>query len=225
MAGAPTGLHVPSLVDAVYAATREKILTGQLAGGSPLTELDLATLYSVARPTAKSALERLVHEGLLRRASNKTARVPVLDSDDIRDIYFSRTLLEREVTMTLAKRQHAPDAAQQTIQALRRVSRTEVARIVDIDVQFHQALVDAIGSSRTNRLYQSLMGEVRLCMTQVMVHRPLSPHRIADEHMSILDAIVAGAPRRASDAVTAHLSSACDRFVDYLDGNNRADDN
>ncbi len=41
-------LHVPSLVDALYLAIRERILSGQLAGGSPLTEMDLANQYAVA---------------------------------------------------------------------------------------------------------------------------------------------------------------------------------
>jgi hypothetical protein len=44
----------------------------------------------MARPTAKAALERLVYEGILRRATNKTARVPLMDADDIRDLYYSR---------------------------------------------------------------------------------------------------------------------------------------
>lgn len=212
-------LQVPSLVDAVYAAVREKILNGQLPGGSPLTELDLASAYSVARPTAKAALERLVHDGLLRRASNKTARVPVLDSDDIRDLYFSRTFLEREVMITLAGRRYVPDAARATIQGLHDAASTaDVPRVVGIDVAFHTALFDAIGSPRLNRLYGSLMGEVHLCMAQVQSHHLLSPHLIADEHQAILDAVEAGAKRRAADEVTSHLARACRRLVDHVEG-------
>ena len=49
-------LTVPSLVDALTAAIRERILTGQLTGGTPLTEKEISTFYDVARPTAKAAL-------------------------------------------------------------------------------------------------------------------------------------------------------------------------
>jgi DNA-binding GntR family transcriptional regulator len=220
-----TDLQVPSLVDAVYAAVRGKILNGELPGGSPLTELDLASAYSVARPTAKAALERLVHDGLLRRSSNKTARVPVLESDDIRDLYFSRTFLEREVMVTLADRRYVPDAARATVQELHEAaSTTDVPLVVGVDVAFHTALFDAIGSPRLNRLYQSLMGEVHLCMAQVQSHHLLSPHRIADEHRSILDAIEGGETRRAADEITSHLARACRRLVAYVEGQVSDDD-
>jgi DNA-binding GntR family transcriptional regulator len=218
-------LHVPSLVDAVYAAIREKILNGQLTGGSALTELDLAAQYSVARPTAKSAMERLVHDGLLRRATNKTARVPVLDSDDIRDLYFSRAFLEREVAVTLAGRRFVPEEALQTIQRLRdAASKSAVTEVVAVDVAFHRALFNAIGSPRLDRLFQSLMGEVHLCMAQVQAHHLLSPDLIADEHMAILDAIQAGARRRASDEITNHLSRACTSLIAHLEGTDVADE-
>ena len=68
---------VPSLVDALYGDIRERILTGELDAGTPLTEKHLSSTYDVARPTAKAAIERLVHEGLLRRGANKTRARPI----------------------------------------------------------------------------------------------------------------------------------------------------
>jgi DNA-binding GntR family transcriptional regulator len=212
-------LEVPSLVDAVYKAIRERILTGEMPAGAPLTELELSTQYSVARPTAKSAMERLVHEGLLYRATNKTARVPVLTSDDIRDLYFSRAFLEREVMVNLATRRHVPDSARESVRAMRDAADDlSVDEVVRLDIAFHRALFDAIGSPHLNRLYTSLMGEVRLCMAQVQANRLLSAKRIAEEHASILEAIAAGAKRRAATEISEHLSRACDRLVQHLEG-------
>jgi DNA-binding GntR family transcriptional regulator len=212
-------LEVPSLVDAVYKAIRERILTGEMPGGAPLTELELSTQYSVARPTAKSAMERLVHEGLLYRATNKTARVPVLTSDDIRDLYFSRAFLEREVMVNLATRRHVPDSARESVRAMRDSAEDlSVDEVVQLDIAFHRALFDAIGSPHLNRLYTSLMGEVRLCMAQVQANRLLSAKRIAEEHALILEAIASGAKRRAANEISEHLSRACDRLVEHLDG-------
>ena len=127
MTTAAASLHVPSLVDVLYTATRDRILTGELPAGSPLTEMEVATLYSVARPTAKAAMERLVYDGLLRRASNKTARVPEMGVDDIRDLYFSRGLLEREVMVELARRKHVPEAARRSLRAMREAGRDSVS--------------------------------------------------------------------------------------------------
>jgi DNA-binding GntR family transcriptional regulator len=179
--------------------------------------MELARKYSVARPTAKSAMERLVHEGLLQRSSNKTARVPVLTAADIRDLYFSRTFLEREVMSTLAGKRLVPAAARQSVQALRDVAADAVVtEIVGLDIAFHRALFDAIGSKRLNRLYESLMGEVHLCMAQVQANHLLSPERIADEHSAILDAIEAGAKQRAAKEITEHLDRACVRLISHI---------
>lgn len=210
-------LQVSSLVEVLSAAMRERILSGEIPGGAAITELDVAASYSVARPTAKSAIERLVHEGLLRRASNKTARVPVLTADDIRDLYFSRAFLEREVMVALAARRHMPEAARASVRALRdAASEPVVATVVSIDIAFHRALFDGVGSTRLNRLYESLMGEMHLCMAQVQANGLLSPERIAAEHEAILDAIEAGARRRAADEITDHLSRACQRLLSHV---------
>jgi DNA-binding GntR family transcriptional regulator len=211
-------LIVPSLVDALHTELREQILSGRIAAGAPLTEIDLATRYSVARPTAKAAVERLVHEGLLKRATNKTARVPLLGIADIRDLYFTRGLLEREVIAALCRRRLVPEPARQSMRAMRDLAADpSLADVVGADVLFHQSLVEAMGSPRLNRLYASLMGEVRLCMAQVQAHHLLKPARIAAEHSRILAAIESGDEATLLLEIDAHLDAACERLVSYLE--------
>lgn len=203
------GLQVPSLVDALHSAIRERILSGALPPGTPLTENELATHYSVARPTAKAAVERLVHDGLLRRATNKTARVPVLDADDIRDLYYTREFLEREVVVTLAKKKLVPEEARVFVKELREVGPDPVVtKVVGPDIKFHLSLVNAIDSPRLMRLYRSIMGELHLCMAQVQTNQLLSPEDIADEHVAIVEAIEVGDRRRAVHAMKEHLDRA-----------------
>jgi DNA-binding GntR family transcriptional regulator len=211
-------LHVPSLVDAVYEAVRKWILTGEVQGGHPVTEMDLAQRFSVARPTAKAAVERLVHEGLLRRATNKTARVPLLVTEDIRDLYRTRAFLERGVVTTLAAKRLVPDSARKSLVALRAATRDPVLpEVVGLDIAFHRALVEALESPRLTRLYVSLMGEAHLCMAQVQYHRLLRISRIAEEHAAILSAIEHGDANRATDEVDSHLERACNRLVGFLE--------
>ncbi len=218
-------LEVPSLVDALYTAVRSRILTGVLAAGCPLTEMDLATQYSVARPTAKAALVRLVFEGLLRRSSNKTARVPVMTSEDIRDLYRTRLYLEREVMKELAGARIVPAEATKSLDALRAVIADPdhtVTEVVGLDIEFHLALVSAVDSPRLNRLYRSLIGEVHLCMAQVQANRLAAPGRIVTGHAAILKAIASGEPARAAEAVTSHLDGACKRLAGYAERSGEA---
>jgi DNA-binding GntR family transcriptional regulator len=218
LGGGPIILEVPSLVDALYVELRERILTGALPGGTGVTEMDLATQYSVARPTAKASMERLVQEGLLRRGSHKTAKVPVLDTDDILDLYRTRTYIERAVTTALAEQRLVPDAARRSLQELYDLEAdAPLAEVVNVDVAFHSALVDALDSPRMNRLYRSLMAEVRLCLAQVHAHHWLPPRRIADEHYAILDRIEHGDVEGVLTHITEDLEAACARLIKHIE--------
>ena len=215
-----TNLTVPSLVDALTAAIRERILTGQLTGGTPLTEKEISTFYDVARPTAKAALERLVYEGILRRATNKTARVPLMDADDIRDLYYSRAFLEREVVAALAATGNVPAEAQNALAVMRAAidHQAPLTKVVQADITFHRSLVNALNSPRITRMYHSVIGETHLCMAQVQARHLLSPVVIAAEHEDILRAIADSDPAAAADHVTTHLNRACARLISHVTG-------
>lgn len=211
-----TPIRAPSLVDIVYTATRDEILRGEIAAGAPITELGLATRYDVARPTAKAAMERLVHDGLLRRATNKSARVPIMNESDIRDVYFIRTLIEREVVRALAADYKVPSAAIDLLAKFRAAAeKPSVPEIVHLDTEFHKALVSALESPGLNRLYSTLEGEAYLCMAQVQANQLLSPLAIASEHVQILECIKHGDPDGADRLLTEHLDRACEHLVAY----------
>jgi DNA-binding GntR family transcriptional regulator len=215
--GIRTALQVPSLVDALYTEVRERILTGAITVGTPVTEMDLATQYSVARPTAKAAMERLIQEGLLRRGSHKTARVPMLGPDDLRDLYHTRGLLERGVVVELAGRRFVPDQARKSLEQLREASDPSVVDVVHLDVAFHSELIAAMGSPRLDRLYRWLAGEVRLSMTQLHVDHLLSSSRIAGEHAAILDRIAQGDVDGAATSIANHIEQACMRLIAHVE--------
>ena len=207
----------PSLIDSLQAALRGKILTGEIPGGTRLTEMDVASQYSVSRPSAKAAVERLVHDGLLQRSTNKTARVPILGLDDIRDLYYARGMLEREVMAELARHKHVPHSATTSLDQLRSlVDAPDLPAVVEADIAFHRALVNALQSRRMTRLYESLAGEVHLCMAQVQAHHLVHPSHIVEEHEAILDAIAAGDVERAVREITEHLDRASKVLTGHL---------
>ncbi len=211
-------LEVPSLVDAVQQAMRVRILDGRIPPGVAVTEVSVANEFSVARTTAKAAVERLVHDGLLRRAANKSARVPVLDLDDVRDVYFSRGLLEATVMRRLAQNGLIPADAKAALQRFDiAVDQGEQSQVVESDVAFHRALVDSLGSERISKIYQSLMGEAQLCMAQMQYLRLLDPRQIAVEHAAIVTAIEARDQAQAVAMLETHLNNASSRIIAVLE--------
>jgi len=210
-------LRTLTVIDALTNALRDRILTEDIPSNTVLPELLVATEYSVARPSARAALDRLAQEGLLRRESNKAARVPRLDSDDVWDLYTSRIFLERAVVSELARRQLVPAdalAAHATFQ--QSVLERSLPGIVTADIGFHLAMVEALASPRISRMFQTVIGEAHLCMAQVQTHHLLSADLIAAEHSSILEAIESGDDGAAALRLDEHLTHARGRLLLYL---------
>jgi DNA-binding GntR family transcriptional regulator len=205
-------LRTQSIVDALADAVRSRVLSGGFPAGSRLTEQEVATLYGVARPTAKAAIERVVQTGILRRAANKSALVPILSVDDIKDLFRSRIFFEREVVATLARERISTPEASSALDSLRTVEGPDaMARAVEYDIGFHEALVDALGSQRVSKMYETIVGEAHLCIAHEQ--SIFDPKLNWEEHNNILDAIQSGDADRAVKLITEHLQTAADRLV------------
>jgi DNA-binding GntR family transcriptional regulator len=207
-----------SIVDAIADDIRGNLFSGELRSDTQLTEAEVATSYGVARPTAKAAIEKLVAEGLLLRGTHKTARVPALGLDEVRDLYFSRLCIESEVVRRLAARGTVPQIAAKAnneVVGLNSGSGMEV--VAEPVMRFHLGLVEALGSPRLSRLFGTLMGEMRLCMAQMSYRRLLHAPAIAEEHERILEEIASGNPEGAVAALADHLQRAENRLVPALE--------
>jgi DNA-binding GntR family transcriptional regulator len=206
-----------SIVDAIAEDLRANLFSGVLRSDTQLTEAEVAATYGVARPTAKAAIEKLVAEGLLLRGTHKTARVPAMGPDEVRDLFFSRLCIETEVVRRLAARRMPPQAARQAnddVAAHDSGSGMEVAEPV---MRFHLGLVEALGSPRLSRLFGTLMGEMRLCLAQMNYRHLLDAPAIALEQKRILEQIAAGNAEGAVAALTEHLRLAENRLLPMLE--------
>lgn len=210
-------LGVVSVVGAVTADLRDRVLRGDLAPGTALGEVDVATEYGVARPTAKAAIEALVHERLLQRSAHRTARVVTLTPEDARDIYLSRQLIEVEAVRRLARRREVPDAARDANARIAALGHGASLEVVEPDIAFHRSLVDAVGSRRTSGLYASLASEVRLCMAQVQDASLLPIDLIASEHAQLLEHIENGDEDAAAHLLAEHIGRASERLAARLE--------
>lgn len=207
-------LHSQTLVDTLADAVSQQVLAGVLHPGARVTELDIASSYGVARPTAKAAIERLVQSGILRRSANKTARVAQLSEEEIEDLYLSRIFFEREVVGVLALRAQVPEAAVEALGAMTdSIFSDTYTEMVHADMRFHSALVNGLNNQRLARMFETVIGEAHLCMAQEQSQGALERKRNVDEHAAILDAIRSRDRQNASRLLVEHLSSAAQRLT------------
>jgi DNA-binding GntR family transcriptional regulator len=203
------------LPDAIYSELRAAIISQAIAPGTSVTESAAALRFGVARPTAKTAIERLVAEGLLRREKHQTARVPRLSRADIVDLFDSRAIIEGAAVGALATGGTLPAEALAAHRAL-----LADADFAQHDIDFHRALVAGQPSPRLARMHSQLLGEIELCIGQVQSNQLLTATEVGAQHQGILDAVTAGDAELAARLTREHIAGSRDRLLDHFDSHN-----
>lgn len=208
-------LGTASLTEALFESVRTRIINGEIQPGEKITELRISDEYGVARPTAKSCIERLTSLGLVRRVAHRSAAVPELDEEEIADLFFSRSTFESTAVAYLAERRSMPATAQNAQENMRRAAeRGEFSDQVQADIDFHWALIEGFESERLMRMYEMISGEIHLTMGKFSAHRRTTPTHVVAEHDQIIEAILAGREADARQALVEHLENARLRILD-----------
>lgn len=201
-------LRTVSVVEAVAEQLSEDIFNGAFRPGDVLTESQLSERYDVPRQTVRSAIVMLIHDGILRRERNKSVYVPQFSEDDIRDLFAVRRLVELETARILATRGILPQDAESAVRSMDRLrDEDNCDELLKYDFQFHQALIEATGSTRLQKFYRSISSEMRLALTYFS-SGDFSPSQMAREHREFLDAIRSGNPSSAVEACRVHIDES-----------------
>ncbi len=83
-----------NLTDLTYQSLRDAIIGGQIKPGERLLQINLANQMGVSQRTIREALAKLEAKGLIVHEPYKGARVTALPLEEIREIYFLRSILE-----------------------------------------------------------------------------------------------------------------------------------
>lgn len=203
-----------STVDLIAIELRKAIFSGALTVGAPLGEVEIASQLGVSRSPLREAAQRLVQEGILTAIPGRGMSVAVIDGEQIPDVYEMRLAIEAQAARRIAR---APDPrAMERITAaydeLVAVSEGDDARAIgDADLEFHQVLVDAVGSDRLSRGIATLIMQTRIMSFSVpdgySVRRSVSP-----TYRRLLDALAEGNADGAVAALEEQFADAVSRL-------------
>jgi len=214
--GAEIKLRTVSVVDAAADALRQMILDGVLEPGERLRETDFSRRLGIARHTFRAATQILIGEGLLRRSPNRGVQLAVLEPEDISDIFRLRSALELEAVREVVRAGEPIPAAEEAVARLNALPASAPWRsVVDADMDFHRAIIDAAASERMTRAYASVQSEILLCMAQLKPHYD-HPDEVAQEHRDLLEPLVDGNPELAEQRFRAHLDEATENLTQAL---------
>jgi DNA-binding GntR family transcriptional regulator len=213
-----TGLNVQSgistLADAATAELRERILSGELASGSPLRLEELARSLGMSISPIREAVRKLETLGLAVHVAHRGSRVKELDVDDLRDTYEARLALE-PVAVERAAGRITPAEIEQARAALELYTtcfdRGDRAAARAAHDSFHFTLYGASGSEWLVRLIRPAWENCEryraLATPTAELIRARQP-----EHERILGALAAGDGAVAAREMRNHLEQT-ERFI------------
>jgi DNA-binding GntR family transcriptional regulator len=200
------------------AELRNAILLGLLKPGARLRQEELASRLGVSRMPIRQALSVLESEGLVHTDPWRGTVVAPLDGDSIRDLYAFRGIVEPAVADLLAQRGIAGTAALRDVinEGHEALSSGDAPRLLDLDLQFHFLLYEAIGNRVLVDVMRAQWAHVRRVMTLTLTVDGYR-NKVWNEHAAIIDAIDDHDASRAAALAEAHINAASAEVMKNLD--------
>jgi DNA-binding GntR family transcriptional regulator len=211
----------------VFRKLRELIINGQLPPGAPVTERKVADRLKVSRTPVRSALHRLQQEGFLTSVGTDAERRLIVAPMTQRDGGELYTMVGHLEALAARRATQLPLAERKALAAqMREVNRdlaaalregVYVAKVFDLDLQFHQLFVDRAAGPRLRALHRSIKLQIeRYARAYIGVLVDALRDSVA-EHDAIIRGIATGDAKAAQDAVETNWYHASDRLVGTIE--------
>ncbi|MFJ8198166.1 GntR family transcriptional regulator [Streptomyces sp. NPDC096152] len=197
----------PSYRERVADALRAALITGELRPGEVYSAPGLAARFGVSATPVREAMLDLAKEGLVDTVPNKGFRVTAVSGRQLDEYTHVRALIEIPTTASLATTADPGDLA-----ALRPVAQEIVTSAaagdligyVEADLRFHLGLLALAGNGHLVEVVSDLRRRSRLYgLTSLAEQGRLRAS--AEEHLDLLDALLARDEEAARTVLTRHL--------------------
>jgi DNA-binding GntR family transcriptional regulator len=196
----------------VVDALRAAIVEGEFAPNQRLVEVDLSERFGASRTAVRTAIVQLTSEGLLERLQNRGARVRAVSLVEAIEITEVRLALEGLCAAKAATL--LTDADRAHLRAIGEAMRTSVEtgnvlKYSELNRELH-ALIRTLSRQDTARV---ILDRLRAQNVRHQFRLAMHPGRAAvslPQHLDIIEALCAGDPDAAQDAVQRHLRSVID---------------
>lgn len=186
------------------------IMNGELAVGSRINESELSQRFNTSRGPIREALRALEEAGLVRNEKNRGVFVREISFEEADEIYELREALEEIIGRRVAASMQ-PDALERLgamIEPMREAALAQnLEQYAQLNLQFHDILLDTAGSRKLTETYKRLVKELHLFRMRAL-DTGGGLRVSADEHREIVDAIASRDPEAAGQVLRRHVAGS-----------------
>lgn len=196
--------------DRVYSELRKRLMSGAFLPGEHLREERLAAELKVSRTPVRTAIQRLVVDGLVGLEEHRGAVAIGWTDRDILEAFEIRLLLE-PYTAGIAAQNATPEEIRELNElnmrmesAIRSSDEQRIKRVQKLNNQFHHSLVHASHSARLRALVAGLL-DMPILIGSFYFYTDDNMLDSVEHHRRIVQALEAGNRRLAEAAMEYHL--------------------
>ena len=194
---------------------RQSIIDGRLSPGAELNQAQIADELGVSRGPIREALGRLEQEGLIRTVPYKGVIITPLDRKYVDELYSVRMALETMALERGIERLTTKKLAlfEANVDAMWTAARAEEQqRLVELDLQFHETIVQIADHDFALKLWRQLAVGVKRCLhTQHRSYTFLD--EVVGSHPTIVTAIADRDKTLAVQILRDHIIESAENIV------------
>ncbi|MCK2023711.1 GntR family transcriptional regulator [Microbacterium sp. kSW2-24] len=204
-----------SLGAQVARVLRQRIVRGDLAPGTRITEEALAEEFDVSRGPIRDALTQLSFENLVEVQRPRGVYITGLTKDDVDQLYSLRGALEQ---LALSRAMRVDDASRWApmAAAVGRMGAAadagDHAAFVTADLDFHSQIYALADHPRLEGAWSQYLPTFA-ALLEVTINHDEDLHESSGDHFTLMDVMRTGTPAEASAVLAAHLNGARDRML------------
>ncbi len=190
----------------LYRLLRDRIVKGDLAPGTRISESEIAASYKVSRQPVREAFIKLAEEALVEVRPQRGTYVRRISVPAVMTARFVREAVEadivrqaaRAVTPEILTLLEANLAAQRAV-----VDSDDPSRFMELDEGFHRLLAEAAGQPAIWDILEDL--KTQMDRVRHISARQFPRERLIDQHAAVVAALRAGDPQAAEAEMRTHL--------------------
>lgn len=201
--------------DHAYSSFTKSLLAKDITPGQIVSQRELMELTGMPLGAIREMIPRLEADGLIKTVPKRGLQVLTIDLELVRNAFQLRRIIESEAVAVFCTNAPPEDLARiadehrsTRARAVQGVTPDLLAQAQRMDWAFHDHVVDAMGNRIISDIHRINAIKIRLIRNSDTRMLPELAVSVLDEHLRVIDALIARNMPAAVAAMQAHIESA-----------------